>query len=144
MHYERTKQMGIEKYIRESCYHRIECSVANSLAALMRKWYLNSIFQFYSYSQRLQEGADRIRINTSNLIYTWRVEIKERREYKIERRPRWKGIRELREKYCSTKSCTCNHIQEIYTRSNLLGLCWWRFSLDKPSLILLYCCWNPL
>ena len=70
-------------------------------------------------------------------MYSWRVEIEERREYKIERRPRWKGIRELREKYCSTKSCTCNHIQEIYTRSDLLGLCRWRFSLDKPSLFLL-------
>ena len=25
------------EYLRESCYHRIECSAANSLAALMRK-----------------------------------------------------------------------------------------------------------
>ena len=25
------------KYLRESCYHRIKCSAANSLAALMRK-----------------------------------------------------------------------------------------------------------
>ena len=37
MHYERIRQMGAEKYLRESCYHRIECSAANSLAALMRK-----------------------------------------------------------------------------------------------------------
>ena len=37
MHYERIGQMGVEKYLRESCYHRIECSAANSLAALMRK-----------------------------------------------------------------------------------------------------------
>ena len=34
---------------RESCYHRIKCSAANSLAALIRKWYLNSNFQPYSY-----------------------------------------------------------------------------------------------
>ena len=27
---ERTRQMGVGKYLRESCYHRIECSVANS------------------------------------------------------------------------------------------------------------------
>ena len=37
MHYERTGQMGDEKYLRESCYHHIECSTANSLATLMRK-----------------------------------------------------------------------------------------------------------
>ena len=30
-------KMGVEKYLVESCYHRIKCSVANSLAALMRK-----------------------------------------------------------------------------------------------------------
>jgi len=28
-----------------------------------------------SYSQRLQEGADGIRVKASNLIYTWRVEM---------------------------------------------------------------------
>ena len=37
MHYEHTRQMGAGKYLKESCYHRIEYSVANSLAALMRK-----------------------------------------------------------------------------------------------------------
>ena len=37
---ERTRQKEAMKYLRESCYHRIECFVANSLAALMRKWYL--------------------------------------------------------------------------------------------------------
>ena len=32
-----TRKMGTQKYPRRSCYHRIECSVANSLAGLMRK-----------------------------------------------------------------------------------------------------------
>ena len=35
--HKRTRRRRIPKYLRESCYHRIECSVANSLAALMRK-----------------------------------------------------------------------------------------------------------
>ena len=34
---ERTGQMVDEKYLRESCYHCIEYSAVNSLAALMRK-----------------------------------------------------------------------------------------------------------
>ena len=34
---ERTGQIGARKYLRKSCYHYIECSTANSLAALMRK-----------------------------------------------------------------------------------------------------------
>ena len=37
MYYEHIGQMGAGKYLRENCYHRIECSVANSLAVLMRK-----------------------------------------------------------------------------------------------------------
>ena len=37
MHHKRTGQMGAVKYLKESCYHRIEYFVANSLAALMRK-----------------------------------------------------------------------------------------------------------
>ena len=32
-----TRKMGTQKYLRESCYRLIECSVANSLATLMRK-----------------------------------------------------------------------------------------------------------
>ena len=135
MHYERTGQMRAVKYLKESCYHHFECSVANSVAALMRKWYLNSTFQPYNYSQRFQEGADGTRINTSNLMYTWRVEIKERREYKIEGRLRWKGIRELREEYYSTKNYNCNQIQELYIRTYLLGLYQKWFSLNKTSLL---------
>ena len=65
-------KIGVGKYLRESCYHCIECSVANSLAALMWRWYLNSNFQTYSYYQRLQEGANGTSINISNLPYTWR------------------------------------------------------------------------
>ena len=37
MHYERTGEMGAQKYLKESCYHYIECSATNSLVALMKK-----------------------------------------------------------------------------------------------------------
>ena len=47
-YYECTEGMGAKKYVKESCYHLIECFVANSLATLMRKWYLNCAFQAYS------------------------------------------------------------------------------------------------
>ena len=52
MHYECAGQMGVGKYLRESCYHYIECSVTNFLVALMRKWYLNNSFQPYNYSPK--------------------------------------------------------------------------------------------
>ena len=36
-YHESTEQREAMKYLRENCYYRIEYSVANSLAALMRK-----------------------------------------------------------------------------------------------------------
>ena len=35
--HKRTRKMGTQKYLRESYYHCIECTVANSLTALIRK-----------------------------------------------------------------------------------------------------------
>ena len=83
-HHESTRQRGTMIYPRERCYHHIECSVTNALATLMWKWYLNSNFQPYSYSQRFQKSADGTKFNTKNLVYMWRVEMKERRQYKRE------------------------------------------------------------
>ena len=37
VHHKHTRKMRTQKYLRESCYHNIEYSVANCLAALMRK-----------------------------------------------------------------------------------------------------------
>ena len=36
-HHESTRQREAMEYLRENCYHCIECSVTNSLATLMRK-----------------------------------------------------------------------------------------------------------
>ena len=38
---------------------------------------MNNNIQPYSYPQRLQEGTDGIRIKASNLIYTWKAEMKQ-------------------------------------------------------------------
>ena len=128
MHCERTGQIGAGKYLRESRYHCIECSVANSLTALMRKWYLNNSFQPYSYSPKtLGMGwCDKDQHQQSNLHVEDRDE--RERQYKIEGKPWEKRIGELREKDRSHKNCTCNQFQGLYTRTNLLGLCWQRFS----------------
>ena len=40
--HKRTKRMGTPKYLRESCYHHIECYVTNFLAAFMWRRPLNS------------------------------------------------------------------------------------------------------
>jgi len=42
VHHEHTKRRRIQKYLRESCYHRIECITATFLAAFMCRRPLNS------------------------------------------------------------------------------------------------------
>ena len=37
VNYDRIGGMKAYKYLKESCYHHIECSITNSLVALMRK-----------------------------------------------------------------------------------------------------------
>ena len=42
VHHEHTKRRGTQKYLRESCYHRIECTAATFLAAFMWRRPLNN------------------------------------------------------------------------------------------------------
>ena len=42
MHYERTRRMRVRKYLRKGYCHRIKCSTANFLAALIWRKPLNS------------------------------------------------------------------------------------------------------
>ena len=85
---------------KESCYHRIKCSVANSLTALMWKWYLNSGFQPYSFYTKTSRRCwwDKYQYQPPGLP----VERKDEggREYKRGKRQWEKGIEKLREKDC--------------------------------------------
>ena len=58
MHCERTGQMGANKYLSKSCYHRIECSAANSLTAFMWKRPLNSVALVVPTHRRLVRVSD--------------------------------------------------------------------------------------
>ena len=42
VHCKHTKDMGTQKYLRESCYHHIECTAATFLAAFILRRPLNS------------------------------------------------------------------------------------------------------
>ena len=43
----RNEAIRTQKYLRESCYHRIKCTTAVFLAALMWRRPLNSVFNHY-------------------------------------------------------------------------------------------------
>ena len=42
MHHKHIMMMRTQKYLRENCYHRIECTIATFLAAFMLRRPLNS------------------------------------------------------------------------------------------------------
>ena len=42
VHHEHTKMRGTQKYLRESCYHRIECIIVTFLATFMWRRPLNN------------------------------------------------------------------------------------------------------
>ena len=59
--YERIGRMGTQKYLRESCYHRIKCSAANFLAALMWRRPLNNATlatSTHKKPERVSDGTD--------------------------------------------------------------------------------------
>ena len=130
---------GWDKRELEICYHHIECSVSNSLAALMWKWYLSSNFQPYSYPQRFQKGANRTSIKKiSNLTYTWRVEMKEAERiwkrithYKEDHQKKQKKTKLGRTDYVP-KSCNfCISLREIYKNKPSSNLIDENFSCSK-------------
>ena len=52
VHHKRTKGIGTQKYLKENCYYRIECSAANFLTALMWRRPLKQCYLGYLNSQK--------------------------------------------------------------------------------------------
>ena len=61
VHHKRIRMMGIQKYLRKSCYHRIECTAATFLAAFMLRRPLNSAVlttTTHRKPERVSDGTD--------------------------------------------------------------------------------------
>ena len=61
VHHKHIGMMGTQKYLRESCYHRIECTVTTFLAAFMWRKLLNSAAlttTTYRKSKRVSNGIN--------------------------------------------------------------------------------------
>ena len=76
-------KVGVEKYLRKNCYHRIECSAANSMAIFIWRRPLNSVALVAPTHREPMRVFDGTSINTSNLMSTWKVEMREEMWYKI-------------------------------------------------------------
>ena len=61
VHHKRIRMMRIQKYLRKSCYHRIECTAATFLAAFMLRRPLNSAVlttTTHRKPERVSDGTD--------------------------------------------------------------------------------------
>ena len=58
MYHKRIRMIGTQKYLRESCYHRIECTAATFLAAFMLKRPLNSVALTTTTHKKLERVSD--------------------------------------------------------------------------------------
>ena len=70
MHCERTGEMRTKKYLRKNCYHRIECSATNSLAAFMCGRLLNSAVLVAP----THRGSVRVSDGTSTQVVAWTID----------------------------------------------------------------------
>ena len=76
--------MGAQRYLRESCCHRIECSIADFLVAFMWRRPLNSAALAILTHRGLERMSDAISTQVvAWMINKWRAKIIERELYNV-------------------------------------------------------------
>ena len=84
MHHEQTKMRGIQKYLRESCYHHIECTVATFLAVFMWRKSLKSVALATTTHRKPERVSDGTSTQiVAQMIDKCRIEIVQRKLYNV-------------------------------------------------------------
>ena len=84
VHYKRTGRMRARKYLRKSCCHHIECSIANFLTAFMWKRPLNSVALAISTHRGPESVFDTTNTQVAAwMINKWRAKIIRRELYNV-------------------------------------------------------------
>ena len=98
MHHKRIRMMGAQKYLRESCYHHIECTATNFLTAFILRRPLNSVVlttTTYRKPERVSNKTDnQVR---AQMINKCRIKMAQRELYNV-RDPPWGGDQRNRER----------------------------------------------
>ena len=101
VHHEHTRRRGSHKYLRESCYHHIECIAIIFLAAFMWKRPLNSVAlatTTHKKPRRVSDGIDtQVR---AQIINKCRIKMVQRELYNVRNLP-WGGDRKKEREHCS-------------------------------------------
>ena len=116
VHREHTKRRRIQKYLRENCYHHIECTAATFLAAFMWRRLLNStvlVTTTHRKPKRVSDGKDtQIRVQITNKC---RIKMIWRELYNVRDLPWERGIKKIGREHCSNLNCLCIQLWSIYT-----------------------------
>ena len=88
VYHKRIRMMRTQKYLRESCYHRIECTVATFLAAFMLRRPLNSASlatTTHKKPEKVSNGTDtQVR---AQMINKYRIKMVQRELYNVRDSP---------------------------------------------------------
>ena len=111
MHREHTKRRGIQKYLRESWYHHIECAATTILRRLMNSTAL--VTTTHRKPKRVSDGKDtQIRVQITNKC---RIKMIWRELYNVRDLPWERGIEKIGREHCSNLNCLCIQLWSIYT-----------------------------
>ena len=89
--------MGTQKYLRESCYHRIECTAATFLATFMLRRPLNSATLATTTHRKPERVSDGTSTQVrAQMINKYRIKIAQRELYNV-RDPLWEEDQRKRE-----------------------------------------------
>ena len=95
MHRECTGRVKARKYLRKSCYHRIECLAANFLAIFMWMRSLNSAVLASTTHRKLERVSDGTSTQVvAQMINKCRIKIVQKELYNV-RDPPWIGARKI-------------------------------------------------
>ena len=84
VHHKGIRMMGTQKYLRESCYHRIECTAPTFLAAFMLRRLLNGIAlatTTHKKSERVSDGTGKH--VKAQMINKYRIKMTKKELYNI-------------------------------------------------------------
>ena len=89
--------MGTQKYLRESCYHRIECTAATFLATFMLRRPLNSATLATTTHRKPERVSDGTSTQVrAQMINKYRIKIAQMELYNV-RDPPWEEDQRKRE-----------------------------------------------
>ena len=90
VHHGHTRRRGTQKYLKESCYHRIECIAATFLAAFMLRRPLNSVALATTTHRKPESVSNRTGTQVrAQMINKCRIKMALRELYNV-RDPPWK------------------------------------------------------